>query len=456
MRNWYEIFSLSEDATDAELERQLKLARIAHHPDHHQNASQELKDWHAARLAAYLDGVAFLLNEENRARLDAYLMKQRAAMDQADAAAAEDARAAAHAEAVRKQNEREAKERGDSDILWPTFDGGPRGAPGAHATGGGPPPPPRARPSPSRPSPPRPSPSRPPQPRSSPSPSPTSSRPSRMPPRPAPSTSQPPVRPQPVPSASHSEWPLGWFAAFGAAVAVVVLMALLSGSNSAPSGVSPSHPAESRQARPAARVDTLARRKAAAFNQRIDYLSFRCLEHGVCQTARQEQTLPLFIDGMDANLVSYLEAHGYTDSWKDTWDSTSGQAIGPGQSVDTNYSDFVYVTDTPDIKRGSLERAAIGTGLTASDEPGFTAGLKPWGDEAGPWRITWRLRDSSGVVVKELRYSVNVIVCYWEHYTPACVANDKHNQANRHFDLESEGRYFRNVYQPPPVFPYTS
>jgi cyclophilin family peptidyl-prolyl cis-trans isomerase len=194
MRNWYEIFGLPEDVTEAELLRQRELARIAHHPDRRGKDSQELKDWHAARLATYLDGVAFLLHRENRRRLDAYLMEQRAAMDQAGAAAAEDAEAAARAEAVRKQNEKEAKERGDSDTIWPTFDGGPRGTTGANATGGGSPPPPRVRPPPSPPSPPRPSPHQPPQPRSNPPPSPASSRPSRAT---TPSRSIPPRRPTP-------------------------------------------------------------------------------------------------------------------------------------------------------------------------------------------------------------------------------------------------------------------
>ena len=270
---------------------------------------------------------------------------------------------------------------------------------------------------------------------------------------------QPPARPQPVASAPQTQVSSrGVLAALGAAAAVITLIVILSGGSSAPPpSVSATQARVSAQADALARKQAAARKKEATVNQRLAQLSFRCIERGTCQTVQQGQSLPLFIAGMDANLVSYLSAHHYRDVWRDTWHSTSGQAIGTNETPDLDPSKFTYVTQERDVNRWPLDTGDIGTGLTATANLGWSAGLTPSkGDTAGPWKITWQLKDASGAVVKELRYTVNVIVCDYSNYTLACFRNGQATKENWYHSLAESSSYPPDFYRPPPPFPYTS
>jgi len=106
--NWYAILKVEENVTAAELERRRDNARRKHHPDSYASDPQDVKDWHAAQLKIWLEGVAFLLSRRTREMLDNNLRQQRAY------AADED-------EKTRGQNHGGAKRRGDTDDLSARF-----------------------------------------------------------------------------------------------------------------------------------------------------------------------------------------------------------------------------------------------------------------------------------------------------------------------------------------------
>jgi hypothetical protein len=110
VHNWYEILGVPEDISPSELKVKLRKEEKKHHPDRHEQESQEVKDRHEARFKMYEEGVSFLLNKASRDKLDEHLR-----------AAERAAQAAAEAEATRKRNEEEAQRRGDADDLRERF-----------------------------------------------------------------------------------------------------------------------------------------------------------------------------------------------------------------------------------------------------------------------------------------------------------------------------------------------
>jgi hypothetical protein len=101
--NWYAILKVEENVTGAELERRRDNARRKHHPDSYTSDPQDVKDWHAAQLKMWLEGVAFLLSRRTREMLDNDLRQQRAYAADLD-------------EKARGQNHEGAKRRGDASV----------------------------------------------------------------------------------------------------------------------------------------------------------------------------------------------------------------------------------------------------------------------------------------------------------------------------------------------------
>jgi hypothetical protein len=208
---------------------------------------------------------------------------------------------------------------------------------------------------------------------------------------------------------------------------------------------------------------------------RISELSFMCIAGRVCETDPVGHALGLFIYGIDGNLQRYLQEHGYTDEWADNAGYIHGHALPANEQEAGGHVTFVEYS-VGGIPIGSEERERLETapashsGLVYSPHSEAAAtetdpGLIPTGvPSEQPWTITWRLKDATGQIVKELHYSLEVMSCSESHFdapeseaTP-CVQVIKEEQ-RRDKEVEEEtgfheatNKYYRPP--PPPQFPY--
>jgi ThiF family protein len=185
---------------------------------------------------------------------------------------------------------------------------------------------------------------------------------------------------------------------------------------------------------------------AAQADARIAGLSFQCLEMAFCDAVPSGSHVPLFIDGMDANLADYLYAHGYSDVWAGNgryFADGSGMFVAQEQfltrgavpDAELNYDDgngnggFAYISSNRD---SGLMPNVSGYGVLANASP-------------GEWmKIAWLLLDPSGEPVQKLTFAIKVYAC-----DNACQATLTSPVVGQ-FDAV----YPANRYAPPPLFPH--
>jgi hypothetical protein len=214
------------------------------------------------------------------------------------------------------------------------------------------------------------------------------------------------------------------------------------------SGGSHVSPAEERQEK----ADTLVLERTAA-NARIAHLTFRCIEQPACSTDFVGNPLPLFIDGLDVQLASYLEHNGYQQQWSDNDDTLHAEGWDAGESS------YVAV-GTGGV--GSNGKAAVqaGTGYiltspaASTEKPGPTPSDLP---TAGRWVITWQLRGPKGRPLRTLHYSVRIRAACGISADSYCerVSRKQMVGVERGTAAGAQGGYSTAVYQPPPLFPYS-
>jgi hypothetical protein len=402
MDNWYAILRVSEAVTPDELEHMREEAQREHHPDLYAAEPSEVKAQHAAQLATCLEGVAFLLSENGPKVLKDHLRQQCVAQ------------AAAAAEAARQRNAEEARQRADADDLRAQFGAGT--GPTTSRT----PPPRRTRPT-SRPSS---------KPRFQPATSepPRGSQPPKQEPasRPTPGSpyrhavSRKPPAAQPKPTSPHSRAAQEDRRRRIVTTVVVVgcligIIALASSGTATKTSQPPSKTPQQVAADKAANAQSAA-------ESRIAELSFMCIDGRVCQTDPVGHALGLFIYGVDENLQRYLQEHGYTDEWSDNAGYVHGHALSASEQETEGHVAFVRYRNGaipigPEAEDVLAKAPAPHSGLMYSPESEAAAtetnpGLIPTAvPSEQPWMITWRLKDATGRIVKELPYSLEVISC---------------------------------------------
>lgn len=233
-------------------------------------------------------------------------------------------------------------------------------------------------------------------------------------------------------------------------MSVLVLLALLigviglitsgSGKQTLSGGATASVPTKSPQEVAAQKA---AKEQAAA--KRIAQLRFRCIKRYICQLALGgENSLPLYIEGMDEHLQDYLSAHGYTDLWTNSAHTFSIRFIAPGR---TKNNETYQVGKEEDIRLRyvatitaptSCGCESVGSGLLLE----ATTPIEPEG--IGVWTVFWQLKNRSRQVVKRLHYTVNVDNC-------ENTGSGEPTPCGHSIDARSEEwPHFKS----PPLFPY--
>ena len=275
---------------------------------------------------------------------------------------------------------------------------------------------------------------------------------------PSPSRSSPVATPRP--STSEANRRLGWIIAVASATIVGIIVLASSGRGShATTSKTTRHLPVKTPLEVQAEIDVRARHTVEA---KIADLSFRCIERYVCHADPENHRLPLFIEGMDENLRIYLEKAGYRDTWTDNAGGIDGQTIGPfasnGNTQTFEYAHtFEYVStaqeaETPESKNGT---GIVGSGMLYNEleegqhfEDG--SGTKPRDISGGErWTIIWTLRDAKDHVVKQLRYSVNIVVCSYSGGYCERVGKYEHNVLEEGKTVAEGGRYSKTFYTPP-------
>lgn len=227
----------------------------------------------------------------------------------------------------------------------------------------------------------------------------------------------------------------GIWAVVGALAVLVGVIVVISGKRSP-------------KASTAKRAQVLAQEKRAA-ETRIAQLSFKCIERFVCQADFPNYPLPLFIDGLDEPLHSYLEHHGYEDSWTDNSGFLHAHTFIRGE----NQGDESYVSFQRALpKAGGSGYIYVPFPTPPPYGPGPVPDKIPRG---GTWTITWRLKDPSGHVVRTLHYSVKVVSC---GIAASSYCNKVGALRVREGELgtsvEENEPYSPTFYKPPPLFSY--
>jgi hypothetical protein len=229
-----------------------------------------------------------------------------------------------------------------------------------------------------------------------------------------------------------------------ALVALIVFVLVLAESGGS-SGVTPESPQE--------KAETQAAEHNAA-HARIARLSFKCIEEPVCQTDFPGNPLPLFIDGLDQPLVSYVKHHGYQEQWSDNagflhagW-NTGGE------------SSYVAQESEGEGDQNSSDAIPLGTGYIFEPlaEPAYGPGPEPNGvPKSGRWVITWQLKGPGGHALRTLRYSVRIVDDCGISAESYCarVSQQRSEGSDRGTTAGAQGGYSRAVYTPPPLFPYS-
>lgn len=158
-------------------------------------------------------------------------------------------------------------------------------------------------------------------------------------------------------------------------------------------------------------AETATEERVAA-DKRIAQLRFRCIKRYICQLAiGGENSLPLYIEGMDEHLQDYLAAHGYTDLWTNSAHTFSLQFIRPGH---TQNNESYEVGKEEDIRLRYVANLTIPTscGCEFAGSGLLLEAATPTEPEgAGVWTVFWQLKNRAGQVVKRLHYTVNVDNC---------------------------------------------
>lgn len=158
-------------------------------------------------------------------------------------------------------------------------------------------------------------------------------------------------------------------------------------------------------------AETAATEQAAA-DKRIAQLRFRCIKRYICQLAiGGENSLPLYIEGMDEHLQDYLAAHGYTDLWTNSAHTFSLQFIRPGH---TQNNESYEVGREEDIRLRYVANLTVpnGCGCESVGSGLLLEAATPTEPQGiGVWTVFWQLKNRSGRVVKRLHYTVNVDNC---------------------------------------------
>lgn len=137
----------------------------------------------------------------------------------------------------------------------------------------------------------------------------------------------------------------------------------------------------------------------------IATLSLNCIDIPYCPVFDGEaNNIPVFVDGLDQNMLHTLQDWGYRDIWSDN----HGKSLS---SFDPRLPDrFTFAASV------RTNANTIPTGLAYLDQ-GVQAniGLSN-GDSAGdvwpggkPWKITWTLFDSSGAIARQLTYTAQTL-----------------------------------------------
>lgn len=227
------------------------------------------------------------------------------------------------------------------------------------------------------------------------------------------------------------------------AVAALILFVLVLAESGGSSGVTPESPQEKATTR-------VTERHAA--EARIARLSFKCIEQPVCHADFPGNPLPLFIDGLDQPLVSYLQHHGYQEQWSD-----NAGFLHAGWNTGSESS---YVAlETERSQSGGSDAVAVGTGYIFEPlaEPAYGPGPEPNGvPKSGRWVVTWQLKDPSGRALTTLHYAVQMVASCGIAAESYCarVSRQRDERAERGTTAGAEGGYTRAVYKPPPLFPY--
>lgn len=200
------------------------------------------------------------------------------------------------------------------------------------------------------------------------------------------------------------------WATVGTLAVLIGIIVAVSGEKAPKPSTAPHAQAKAKVAQNMAAQKT-AKEQAAA-HERIAHLRFRCIKRYICQLALGgENSLPLYIEGMDEHLQHYLAAHGYTDLWTDSAHTFSIRFIEPGH---TKNNENYEVGKEEDIRLRYVATITVpngcgcefvGSGLLLE----ATTPIEPEG--IGVWTVFWQLKNRSGQVVKRLHYTVNVDNC---------------------------------------------
>lgn len=233
------------------------------------------------------------------------------------------------------------------------------------------------------------------------------------------------------------------WATVGALAVLIGIIVAVSGGKAPKPSTAPHAQAKAKVAQNMAAQKTAKEQAAAA--KRIAQLRFRCIKRYICQLALGgENSLPLYIEGMDEHLQDYLAAHGYTDLWTDSAHTFSIRFIEPGH---TKNNETYQVGKEEDIRLRYVATItaptgcgceSVGSGLLLE----ATTPIEPEG--IGVWTVFWQLKNRSGQVVRRLHYTVNVDNCETAgsgEPTPCGHSIDARYEEWPHFN-------------PPPLFPY--
>ncbi len=289
-------------------------------------------------------------------------------------------------------------------------------------------------------------------------------RPTPAPPTPRAVPSAPPAirhKPTPRPAINEGSWAPVWIF-IGAVIVLIGIVVLASSEPGTRTAQPPSKTPQQVAAERPAKV-------ASAAESRIAELSFMCIDGRVCETDPVGHALELFIYGIDENLQHYWQEQRYTDEWSDNAGYVHGHALSANEQETEGHVAFVrYRNGAIPIDSETEEKLANGpapsSGLIYSPESEAAAtetksGLIPTGvPSEQPWTITWRLKDATGQIVKELDYSLEVISCPESNFeapeseaTPCVsVINEQEKRAK---EVEEEIGFHEatnKYYQPPP------
>lgn len=140
---------------------------------------------------------------------------------------------------------------------------------------------------------------------------------------------------------------------------------------------------------------------AAALPSRLAALQFECLDPHLCRIYPWEtiNPLPIFIDGMDEELDSYLLKLKYSASWSDNF----GQKFDGLEMLSGVYT--LQDQHGLDMDSGLPPyNSAFGLGMALPD-------IFNWKPTVYTWIIQWTLRDSTGQVARQLTYRLPLAAC---------------------------------------------